>query len=247
MSERYARQLALPEITPEKQEALANSKILMVGAGGLGSSALPYLVGAGVGHVIIADDDRVDITNLHRQTMYRTDQEGRVKSTLAGAFLQDLNPEVNIYTIDQRIKANNAAEIVATHNPDLILEGSDNFETKALLNDISVELHIPIIIASITQFEGQIGSFEGYEANKPCYRCLFPKFPETNKVIGPLGTSAAIIGAIQAHITLCRLLDIPLRHNEEFPFMRVDLKTLEIKHYEVNKDTKCPCCGAINN
>ena len=244
-NKRYDRQLALPEVTPEKQEALAGSKLLIVGAGGLGSAALPYLVGAGVGHIIIADDDRVDISNLHRQTIYRTDQEGRVKSTLCGAYLQELNPNVTIYTIDQRMNPDNAAEIIATHNPDLLLDGSDNFETKSLLNDVSIELQIPFICGSISEFEGQIGSFEGYKADKPCYRCVFPELPETGEVIGPLGTCAGVIGTLQAHITLCRLLDIELGHNEEHPFTRIDLKTLEIKHYNVNKDTKCPCCGAI--
>ena len=242
---RYTRQLALPEMSPEKQEKLARSKILIVGAGGLGSAALPYLVGAGIGYIVIADNDRVDISNLHRQTMYRTDQEGRVKSTLAGAFLQEINPQINIYTIDQHINADNAVKLIERHSPDLLLDGSDNFETKSLLNDVSIELRIPFICASISQFEGQIGSFKGYKSDKPCYRCVFPEFPETSEVIGPLGTCAGVIGTLQAHITLCRLLDIELGHNEEHPFTRIDLKTLEIKHYNVNKDTKCPCCGAI--
>lgn len=243
MTNRYTRQLALPEMSPEKQETLRQSKILIVGAGGLGSAALPYLAGAGVGHIIVADSDQVDISNLHRQIMYKTDQEGRVKSTMAGVFLTDLNPEIDIYTIDQQISKDNAAKIVSTHSPDLLLDGSDNFETKALLNDVSIELHIPFICASISQFEGQIGSFEGYKAEKPCYRCLFPEFPESDETIGPLGTCAAIIGAIQAHITLCRLLNIKLGHNKETPFTRVDLKTLETKHYAVKKDTSCPHCN----
>ncbi len=245
MTERYARQLSLPEMSPEKQDKLANSSILMVGAGGLGSAALPYLAGAGIGNIIVIDCDHVDISNLHRQTMYRTDQEGRNKALLAGAFLQNLNPDINIYTIDQQITEQNAAKIISTHNPDLILDGSDNFTSKSLLNDASIELHIPLIVASITAFEGQIGSFEGYKPDRPCYRCIFPDLPEVSNspVVGPLGTSAAIIGTIQAHITLCRLLDIDLSHNEEHPFTRVDLRTFNISHYALRKDPNCPYCS----
>jgi len=246
MTNRYTRQLALPGITPEKQDKLAQSKILMVGAGGLGSAALPYLAGAGIGHITVIDHDRVDISNLHRQTMYRTDQAGQSKATCAGEYLRALNPDINIHIISEKITDKNAAKLISAQSPDLILDGSDNFETKALLNKISIELHIPLISASVTGFNGQIGSFEGYETDKPCYRCLFPELPEYAHDCpnaGILGTSAAIIGAMQAHIALCRLLDIDISHNHEHPFTRIDLKTLQISHYILEKEPTCSCCG----
>jgi adenylyltransferase/sulfurtransferase len=187
MIERYSRQLALPEITFEKQEKLAQTTLLMVGAGGLGSAALPYLVGAGIGKVVLADDDRIDISNLHRQIMYKTEQEGRVKATMAGAFLTALNPDIDIYTIDKHINKQNATTIVSEHSPDLLLDGSDNFETKTLLNDISVAMHIPFICSSITNFEGQIGTFEGYKANTPLLSLSLPRATGIRSVNRPLG------------------------------------------------------------
>ncbi len=252
---RYTRQLSLPEITPQNQASLAQSKIIMVGAGGLGSAALPYLAGAGIGCITIIDHDSVDISNLHRQTIYRTDQFGKNKAICAKSYLNALNPNIDITAINKQINPQNAAKIIATYSPDLILDGSDNFATKSLLNNVSIELEIPLITASITGFEGQIGSFEGYKPDGPCYRCLFPELPESpeppqsinnTNIDGVLGTSAAIIGTMQAHITLCRLLDIKLGHNnDETPFTRIDLKTLKIRHYTIAKDPNCFYCHHI--
>ncbi len=245
MTTRYIRQLTLPEMTPEKQETLAQTKILMVGAGGLGSAALPYLAGAGIGHIYIADNDRVNISDLHRQIVYRADQAGQSKVTCAGNFLRSLNPEINVHIINEHINEKNAEKLLSGRNIDLILDGSDNFETKALLNKISIEMQIPLITASVTLYKGQIGSFEGYKEDRPCYRCLFPEFPkdaQTYSDIGILGTNTAIIGIMQAHIALCRLLDIDIAHNLKSPFTRIDLKTLEIEHFSLEKDPECPHC-----
>ncbi|MCK5374000.1 MAG: ThiF family adenylyltransferase [Alphaproteobacteria bacterium] len=245
---RYIRQLALPEMDSIKQETLAKSTIFVVGLGGLGSAALPYLAGAGVGHIILADNDRVDISNLHRQIVYRADQAGQSKATCTGNFLCALNPDIHIHALNERIDNKNALELLSARNIDLILDGSDNFSTKSLLNKISIDMGIPLITASVTQFNGQIGTFEGYNSDKPCYRCLFPELPDMPndcEELGVLGTSSAIIGLMLAHIALCRLLNIEIAHNAQHPFARINLKTLEIEHYALEKDPNCPHCANI--
>ena len=242
--ERYIRQLSLPEIDLLKQEKLSETCILMVGAGGLGSPALPYLAGAGIGHIIIADHDTVDASNLHRQTIYRTSQAGRNKAELAGAYLESLNPEIRVSTIAEKLTEDNTGELLTAYNIDIILDGSDNFATKALLNALSVALGIPLITASVNQFAGQIGIFEGYDSDKACYRCLFPEFPSDARncnEAGILGTSAGIIGMLQAHLTLLCLLDIDQEKTENF--WNINLKTLRIESFRAPKDSACPHCN----
>lgn len=246
MMNRYIRQLALPEMTQEKQEKLAQSTIFYVGVGGLGSAALPYLVGAGVGHIIIADNDRIEISNLHRQTIYRADQAGQSKAMCAGNYLRALNPDSHIQTINERIDEKNGRDLLLVHNADLIMDGSDNFETKSTLNNLSIERGIPLLSASITGFEGQIGAFEGYHEERPCYRCLFPELPHNmadSEEVGVLGTSTGIIGMVQAHIALCCLLGIDIKHNHTRPFMRINLKSAEILRYALKKDPLCKYCS----
>ncbi len=233
---RYARQLALPEIDLIAQEKLNQTSILMVGAGGLGAAALPYLAGAGIGHIIIADHDTIDITNLHRQTTYKTAQQGLNKAQTLADYLRALNTEIKITTITQKI----SAPPMASFN--LILDGSDNFETKAILNDIALSTHTPLITASVNQWQGQIGIFEGHEADKPCYRCLFPEFPKDARncnEAGILGTTAGILGLFQAHIALLFLLKIEESTNN---FISLDLKSIRISKLTVKKDPNCPYC-----
>ncbi len=242
--ERYVRQLALPEIDLLAQEKLSQTTLLMVGAGGLGAPALPYLAGAGIGHIIIADHDGIDISNLHRQTVYKSNEAGQNKAERTGAYLRDLNPEITISTITDKISADNANELLDGHNINIILDGSDNFETKALLNDIAINMGVPFITASVNQFQGQIGVFAGHEADKPCYRCLFPEFPDDARncnEAGILGTSAGIVGMMQTHLTLLKLLDIDQEKPENF--WNINLKTLRIENLCAPKDGKCLYCN----
>ncbi|MGH1403835.1 MAG: ThiF family adenylyltransferase [Alphaproteobacteria bacterium] len=239
---RYTRQLALPDLDLVKQERLMQAHILMVGAGGLGAVALPYLAGAGIGAITIVDHDEVDITNLHRQTIYRSDQAGQNKAVLAKAYLEGLNPECTVGAITDRLTGSNAADLVSG-SYDVILDGSDNFETKALLNDLSISLGVPLISASVNQFSGQIGIFEGYRTDKACYRCLFPKFPTDARncnEAGILGSSAGLIGVAQAHLCLSYLLDIETRVLENF--LSFNLKTLDRRALTVHKDPDCVYC-----
>ena len=241
--ERYVRQLALPEIDLLAQEKLSQTTLLMVGAGGLGAPALPYLAGAGIGHIIIADHDGIDISNLHRQTVYKSNEEGQNKAERTAAYLRDLNPEIKISTITDKITADNADALLRDHNTNIILDGSDNFETKALLNDVAIALGVPFITASVNQFQGQIGVFAGHEAGKPCYRCLFPEFPDDARncnEAGILGTSAGIVGMMQAHMTLLKLLEIDQDRPENFA--SINLKTMRIESLRAPKDRHCIHC-----
>ena len=240
--QRYIRQLALPEIDLIKQEHLAKSCIFVVGTGGLGAPALPYLAGAGVGHIIIADHDNIDITNLHRQTIYTTDQAGSNKAKLCADYLRALNPEIKITAINQKITADNITETCSPFNIDIILDCSDNFETKCLLNSLSITICAPLITASVNQFSGQIGVFKGYVDDAPCYRCLFEDFPDNVQncnEAGILGTSAGIIGTLQAHITLALMLGIEELYANNF--MICDLKTLRLERFNIPKNQHCAC------
>lgn len=243
--------MALPEIDDKKQEKLMNSTILMVGAGGLGSAALPYLAGAGIGRIIIADHDRVNITNLHRQIIYRADQAGKSKVDCASEFLRDLNPDIKVTRIAEKIEEKNIKSFLSDRKIDLILDGSDNYETKALLNDLSIHLQVPLIAAAVNQFNGQVGIFEGYKDDHACYRCLFPEFIEEDyncNKNGILGTCAGMTGIIQAHTVLLKLLGIDnyLSENTKHNFINIDLKTLGISRYTTNKDPQCAYCNNKN-
>ncbi len=241
--QRYARQLALPEIDLLKQEKLEQTTLLMVGAGGLGAAALPYLAGAGIGHIIIIDHDHVDISNLGRQTIYKSEEQGKDKALLTKAYLEELNPDIKVTAITEKLSEENASTLIAPYEIDIILDGSDNFATKSLLNDLSITLMCPLISASVNQFGGQIGIFEGYKADKACYRCLFPEFPTDARncnEAGILGTSAGIIGLYQAHMTLGYLTDI--KEIKEKQFQIFNLKTLQCENMTIYKDKNCPAC-----
>ena len=243
MTRRYARQISLPEIGPLGQEKLQNTCIVMIGAGGLGAPALPYLAAAGIGNITIIDHDNVDETNLHRQTIYRMEQIGQNKARCAADYLRALNPEITIKAITSKLTQDNAGEIFSAHNSTLILDGSDNFETKALLNDISIATQTPLISASVNQWLGQIGIFEGYRADQGCYRCIFPEFPSDARNCndaGILGTAAGLIGMMQAHLALGFLLD--LDDVKSGQFYTVDLKTIRTELIMSPKNPDCPYC-----
>lgn len=241
--ERYSRQIALTEIGLSGQEKLKNAHIVMVGAGGLGAPALPYLAAAGIGTLTIIDHDTVDIHNLHRQTIFKTNQIEKKKAELAAAYLKDLNPDITIHTITEKLTADNAQEFLGTVEISLLLDGSDNFTTKSLLNDLSIALRIPLITASVNGFNGQIGIFEGYKDNQACYRCLFPDFPldaRNCNEAGILGTTAGIIGMYQAHFALCYLLEI--ENIKAGHFFTFDLKSIRTDCIKAHKDPSCPHC-----
>jgi adenylyltransferase/sulfurtransferase len=196
---RYLRQTILPNFGVAGQQKLARSKVLVVGAGGLGSAALPYLAAGGVGTLGIVDFDVVSESNLHRQVIHIPEFLGQPKTLSAKGYLNKLNPECEIITFNQELTHKNAKEIIKDF--DLVLDGSDNFETKYLVNDVCAELNIPDVWAALNQFDGRVSVFA---ANRgPCYRCVFPAAPPAGSVpscaqAGVLGSLCAVIGNLQA-------------------------------------------------
>lgn len=196
---RYSRHILLPEIGEEGQTRLKNGKVVIVGAGGLGSPAATYLAAAGVGTIGLVDFDRVDATNLHRQILYGTSSIGRPKLDAARERLEDLNSDIRIVTHDARLTSENALEILGAY--DVILDGTDNFATRYLINDACKLLGKPNVYGSIFRFDGQVSVFATEDG--PCYRCLYPEPPPPHLVPscaegGVLGVLPGIIGTLQA-------------------------------------------------
>jgi adenylyltransferase/sulfurtransferase len=203
---RYNRQLILPEIGTAGQEKLKQAKVLVIGAGGLGCPVLQYLVAAGVGHIGIADDDVVDATNLHRQVLYSMADLGRNKAETAAQKMALLNPFVQLQAIPVRLVQENIATVMEPY--DIIIDGSDNFPTRYLVNDACVQTGKPLVFGSIFKFEGQVSVFN-YKGG-PTYRCLFPEPGNTPNCaeIGVLGVLPGIIGCYMANEVLkliCRI------------------------------------------
>jgi adenylyltransferase/sulfurtransferase len=195
--ERYARHLVLRQVGGPGQAKIRAARVLIVGAGGLGSPAALYLAAAGIGTLGLADDDQVSLSNLQRQILYRTADVGRAKTQAAADALAALNPGVTVVPHPVRISSENAASLIGTY--DLVLDGSDNFETRFLINDTCFALGKPLVFAAVTEFEGQLSVFKG----KPCYRCLFPAPPPVGTVAncsetGVIGAAAGVMGSLAA-------------------------------------------------
>lgn len=194
---RYSRQIILPEMGLSGQEKLKSAKVLVIGAGGLGCPVLQYLTAAGVGTIGIVDDDVVTITNLHRQILYSADDIGKSKALTAKEKLSAQNPFVNFNVIPLRLDLENAAELIRDY--DLVIDGSDNFPTRYLANDVCVALDKPLVFGSILRFEGQVSTFN-YKGG-PTYRCLFPEAEEGDNCAeaGVIGILPGIIGTYMAN------------------------------------------------
>ena len=206
---RYSRQLLLPEVGKEGQAKLKAAKVLVIGAGGLGCPALQYLAGAGVGTLGIIDDDIVAESNLHRQILYGSSDIGQYKALAAKARLQDLNPYIEITAYPERLTTQNALTLF--ENYDIILDGSDNFSTRYLVNDASLLTDTPLVYGAVYKFQGQVAVFN--DQGGPSYRCLFPEPPAPGDApscseIGVLGVTPGIIGTLQANEALKMILGI---------------------------------------
>ncbi|TKT88635.1 molybdopterin-synthase adenylyltransferase MoeB [Dyadobacter frigoris] len=197
---RYSRQIILPEMGISGQEKLKAARVLVIGAGGLGCPVLQYLTAAGVGTICVVDDDTVDVTNLHRQILYSADDIGKSKAETAVKKLSAMNPFINLIAIPVRLDELNASEIIS--NYDLVIDGSDNFATRYLANDVCVALNKPLVFGSILRFEGQVSVFN-YKGG-PTYRCLFPEAEEGDncEVAGVIGILPGIIGTYMANETI---------------------------------------------
>src|SRR3954447_962155 len=240
---RYSRHLLIPEVGVEGQLKLLNSRVLLIGAGGLGSPASLYLAAAGVGTLGIVDDDRVDASNLQRQIAHSTQTLGDWKVDSAKQTLENLNPDVNVITYKERLTSENVDRILAD-GWDVIVDGADNFPTRYLVNDASVFHNIPVVHGSIYRFEGQVTVFKPHDG--PCYRCLFPQPPPPELAPscaegGVLGVLPGIIGSLQANEALKLALEI----GESLSGRLLLFDALEGEFNEINlrRDPNCPVCG----
>jgi adenylyltransferase/sulfurtransferase len=242
---RYARHIILPEVGGKGQEKLLNSKVLVIGAGGLGSPAILYLAAAGVGTIGIVDFDVVDLSNLQRQVIHNTERVGTPKVESARKTVEMLNPDVKVITYNTRISKENIMDIIKDY--DVVLDGTDNFPTRFLINDACYFAGKPLVSAAMLRFEGQVSVFDfRMKEQSPCYRCLFPEPPPPGLVpscqeAGILGSIGGIMGCIQATEAIKLILGIgePLVGK----LLIMDALSMDFRKVKLRKDPNCPLCG----
>jgi sulfur-carrier protein adenylyltransferase/sulfurtransferase len=240
--ERYSRHTLIPEIGADGQQKLLDAKVLLLGAGGLGSPTALYLAAAGVGTLGIVDDDVVDLSNLQRQVIHSTDRIGVPKVDSAEESIKALNPDVNVVKYPVRIDASNIIEIIEGY--DVIVDGVDNFPTRYLLNDATVRLKIPVVSASILGFDGQLSVFKPYDG--PCYRCLFREPPPAELAPscganGVLGVLPGTMGLLQATEVIKLILDIG--EPAIGRLLLYDALGATLTEVKVHRDPECPICS----
>jgi adenylyltransferase/sulfurtransferase len=245
---RYARHVILEEVGEEGQEKLLASKVLVVGAGGLGAPLLLYLAAAGVGTLGVIDDDTVELSNLQRQVIHATERLGAPKVESAKAALAAVNPDVTVEAIGERLTAKNAADVIKRF--DLVADGSDNFDTRYLLNDACYLAKVPLVSAALLRFEGQLSTFRAFEgqgeSSGPCYRCIFRAAPPEGTVprceeAGIFGAVAGAVGSLQAAEVLKELLG--LGSSMSGKLLLYDALGPTFRVIKVKRDPTCPLCG----
>ena len=240
--QRYSRHLLVPEVGSEGQAKLIASKVLFIGAGGLGSPAMLYLAAAGVGTIGIVDFDVVDTSNLQRQIIHRNDSVGQKKTESAARSIKELNPEVNVVTYEEMLTEENVERLIDGY--DLIFDGTDTFETRYTLNDAAVRAGIPVVHGSVFRFEGQLTVFKPHDG--PCYRCLYPTPPPPElapgcSVAGVLGVVPGVMGLLQATEGLKVLLDIG--DSLSGRLLIYDALDGAFSELQLQRDPHCPTCG----
>jgi molybdopterin/thiamine biosynthesis adenylyltransferase len=241
--QRYSRHLLIPEVGEEGQIKLLDSRMLLIGAGGLGSPASLYLAAAGVGTLGIVDDDVVDATNLQRQIVHSTERLGESKAESAKQTIEALNPDVQVRLFKERLTSENVDRILG-EGWDVIVDGADNFPTRYLLNDASVWHRIPIVHGSIFRFEGQVTVFKPFEG--PCYRCLFPQPPPPELAPscaegGVLGVLPGIVGSLQANEAI--KLALGIGDSLIGRLLLFDALAPSFTEVKLRRDPSCPVCG----
>lgn len=247
--ERYSRQIRLREIGESGQLRLKRGRVLILGAGGLGSSAALYLAAAGVGTIGLVDSDAVELSNLHRQILHGEKSLGSPKVESATRRLTELNSEISVHALKLRLGKENAVDILSDY--DVIVDASDNFATRYIVNDVSVRLGLPIVHGSLFHFEGQATTFAPHsagEAHSPCYRCLFPAPPsaaigQTCAEAGVLGALCGVIGSIQATEALKVLLG--LGETLAGRLLTYDALRMQFRELAFERDLACSACGDV--
>ena len=243
--ERYARHIILQEVGGQGQSKLLDSKVLVVGAGGLGSPLLLYLAAAGVGTLGIVDDDRVSLSNLQRQVIHTNDGLGDLKVESAARAIHAINPDVTVVTHNERLTAENAMDLISAY--DLVADGSDNFETRFLINDASYLAKRTLVSAAILRFDGQLSTFKAYLGeDHPCYRCIFREPPPPGLIPscaegGILGAVAGSMGSLQSTEVLKELLGIG--DSLSGTLIIYDALSATFRNVRVKPDPTCPLCG----
>ncbi len=240
---RYSRHILLDQIGIEGQEQLLSARALIVGAGGLGCPAALYMAAAGVGTLVIADDDEVDLTNLQRQILHREHSVGRAKVESARESLLDINPGVQVITLKQRLQGDDlTAQIAAA---DVVLDCSDNFATRHAINRACVSTRTPLVSGAAIRFDGQVSVFDSRESSAPCYHCLFPEGGEAEEVrcavMGVFAPLTGIIGSVQA----AEALKLLARTGRSLAgrLLLLDALGMEWRSIALPRDPGCPVCG----
>lgn len=240
---RYARHIVLKEFGGSGQARLRAATVAIVGAGGIGSPAIQYLAAAGVGRLILIDDDAVEVSNLQRQTIFATADTGTAKVDTADAAARRINPHVAIDVHPTRIDADNAATLLA--GADVVLDGCDNFATRFVVADAAHRARIPLVSAAVGQFEGQLGVYRGWETDRPCYRCFVGEDPERAETScaedGVLGPVTGVLGSLAALEVLRAIA--PFGDDPAGKLLLVDLLALRFRTIRLPKDPGCRGCG----
>ncbi len=239
---RYSRHLVLPEVGQEGQEALIDARVLIIGAGGLGSPVALYLAAAGVGTIGVIDPDAVELSNLQRQILHNEERIGRLKVESARETLRALNPDVAVEPYPVRLSSDNALDVMSGY--DVIVDGADNFPTRYLVNDASLHTRVPVVHGSVYRFEGQATAFTPYEG--PCYRCVYevpppPELAPSCAEAGVLGVLPGIIGSVQAMETLKLILG--LGTSLVGRLLTYDALEQEFRTLRLARNPTCPACG----
>jgi molybdopterin/thiamine biosynthesis adenylyltransferase len=240
---RYSRHILLPEIGIEGQQRLLAARVLVIGAGGLGSPIALYLASAGVGRITICDGDKVDLTNLQRQIVHRTESIGRPKVESARATLGTINPEVEVVAIEERVDEERLGRLAA--EADVVLDASDNFATRHAVNRVCVAQRKPLVSGAAVRFDGQVAVFDLRRRDAPCYACLFPEAGENEdmpcSIMGVFAPITGIVGTIQAAEAL-KLL-IGTGETLAGRLLLIDALTMQIRTVKLKKDAACAACA----
>lgn len=238
---RYSRQILLPDIGMSGQEKILASRVLVIGMGGLGSPVTLYLAASGVGHLTLLDFDTVELSNLQRQIIHNEDSLGHAKTESALTQARKMNSDIDIKTINQKLEKVALAKVISQH--DVIVDGSDNFPTRFMVNQLCHAAQKPLVSGAVIRMEGQISTYDFREPDAPCYRCLYTEDGETEDTCtttGVLSPVAGIVGSIQATEVLKVITGLPSLHGK---LLLLDAKFMQWRTLHLKKDPACPVCS----